>query len=49
MKYSVLTIALLAFTGVTQAADCKAVFGDGKQEFIVGCMSGSSIKLLYSI
>ncbi|MCL2915864.1 substrate-binding domain-containing protein [Shewanella corallii] len=46
MKYSVLTIALLAFTGVTQAADCKAVFGDGKQEFILATGSPGELGLL---
>ncbi|MCL1039389.1 substrate-binding domain-containing protein [Shewanella submarina] len=46
MKYSVLTIVLLAFTGVTQAADCKAVFGDGKQEFILATGSPGELGLL---
>lgn len=46
MKYSVLTIALLAFSGVAQAADCKAVFGDGKQEFILATGSPGELGLL---
>ncbi|MGI2259288.1 substrate-binding domain-containing protein [Shewanella sp. GXUN23E] len=54
MKYTALTIALLTsaaalVSGTVSAAECKAVFGDGKQEFILATGSPGELGLLEAL
>ncbi|ABZ77915.1 ABC transporter, periplasmic substrate-binding protein, putative [Shewanella halifaxensis HAW-EB4] len=49
MKLTLLAISLLAVTSFAQATDCKSVFGDGQQEFVLATGSPGELGMLEAL